>query len=143
MDDKEKPKLKAPPQSITLPSSLLQDTKKQDLLTVRKKYRGPKEIPADIGQNGVAALVFIGLLNCFKKARDVKEGELKDIIWGFVQCGNEDRAVAAGITALRGMGYLYYTDPLGNKISEHNYDPSKKIWVRYSPKFLNLLQEGD
>lgn len=131
--------IKGPPQKVILPADLLQDTKQQTLQTIIKPYAGYKYLPADIGQNGVACLAFRGFLDCFKKANHVSEGTLPDIIWGFEQCGYDPRAVAAGITALRALGYIYYTDPLGNKITEHNFDPKKPIWLRYTQKFLNLL----
>lgn len=132
-----------PRQNIYLPSSILQDATVQPLLKLRPGFVGVKQVPADLGQNDVAALVFMALVECFKKAKNIAEGELKDLIWGFEQCGHDPRAVAAGLTALRKLGYIYYTDPVGNKIAEHNFDPKKAIWVRYADKLVNLFAETD
>lgn len=132
-------KRKPLPQQVILPSSLLGDTTKQSLQVLIPKYGGVKTVPADLGQNDVAALAFHALLDCFHKAGNVAEGELKDILWGFEQCGLDPRAIASGLTKLRALGYVYYTDPLGQKISEHNFDPKKPIWLRYSEKFMMLL----
>lgn len=132
---------KAPSQSIHLSTDLLIDPTMQPLMILRPGFIGVKEVPAEIGQNGVAVLVFVDLVECFKKAGKICEGKLSDLIWGFDQCGRDKRAVAAGLTHLRKLEYIYYTDPLGAKISEHNFDEKKAIWIRYSDKFLKMFAE--
>lgn len=132
-------RLKPPPQKVILSADLLQDARKQDLQVIFSPYQGCQIVPAEVGQNGVAFLAFQGLLQCFEKTGNISEGQLKDILWGFEQSGHDPRAVAAGLTKLRALGYTYYTDPLGNRISEHNFDPKKAIWLRYSSKFLALM----
>jgi hypothetical protein len=134
---------KAPTQNIYLPTSVLQDATMQPLMKLRPGFTAVKEVPAEIGQNGVAALVFVDLVECFKKAGHISEGKLNDLIWGFEQCGRDPRAVAAGLTKLRELGYIYYTDPTGTRITEHNFDPKKAIWVRYSDKMVNLFAERE
>lgn len=131
---------KRPVQAFNLPSSLLENATHQKIQVILKPFVGCKLIPAEVGQNGVALLAFQGLLQCFQKAKNVSEGELKDILWGFEQSGHDPRAIAAGLTKLRDLGYVYYTDPLGARITEHNFDPKKAIWLRYSEKFLTLLR---
>lgn len=128
-------------QSIHLSTDLLIDPTMQPLMTLRPDFVGVKEVPAEIGENGVAALVFVDLVECFKKAGKICEGKLNDLIWGFNQCGRDPRAVAAGLTHLRKLGYIYYTDPLGAKITEHNFDPKQLIWIRYSDKLLKMFAE--
>jgi hypothetical protein len=130
---------KTVPQSVILSSDLLDNTKAQGLTIIYPKYKGCKEIPAEVHGNGVALLTFHALVQCFEKKGNVAEGELPDLIWGFEQCGYDPRAVAAGLTELRRQGYLYYTDPLGVTITEQNFNPKHPVWVRYTPKLLGLL----
>lgn len=89
-------------------------------------------------------MVFIELQKCFSKAGKVCEGLLPNLIWGFEQCGYDTRHVAAGLTKLRDLGYIYYSDAGRLRISEITYTGDKKqqIWVRYDQKFLDLLVKG-
>ena len=92
-------------------------------------------------------MVFIELQKCFDKAGKVCEGLLPNLIWGFTQCGYDSRHVAAGLTKLRSLDYLFYSDAGRLPISEFIMSPDKsqQIWVRYSKKFLDLIrteQEG-
>lgn len=136
MIDRKPPQKPKP--SVVLPSSLLQDVRKEPLQVVAKPYLGITHRPSDV-TGGVAGVVFDLLLSCFQRQQQVAEGLLPNLIWGFQECGHDPRMVAAGLTELRSKGYLYYTDPIGNRISEHNFDPKTPVWVRYQPKLLNLL----
>jgi len=135
--------MKRPPQQVFLPSSLLENPNQQPLLQLRPSFRGVKEIPPELGTGDVATLIFVSLLDCFKRAEKVCEGLLGDLIWGFEQCGIEPRATAAGLTRLRVLGYIRYTDETGSNLSEINFDPTKLIWIRYTSKFLNLIASED
>lgn len=131
--------IKKPPQSIHLPSSLLVDPTKEPLKILQKPYFGIKEVPSELGNNDVATMVFIELNRCFEKAGFVAEGLLGNIIWGFEQCGYDPRHVAAGLTKLRALNYIYYSDELGNRLSEVMFDAKKPIWIRYGKKFTDLI----
>lgn len=126
-------------QNITLPSSLLTDSSAEPLKILLKPYKGITHTPADVGQGDVACFVFIELQKCFQKQGFVAEGLMGNVIWGFEQCGFDPRAVAAGLQALRKLGYLIYTDPRGTEIHELSFDPKTLIWIRYTSKMLNLF----
>lgn len=125
--------------SMFLPSSLLRDATMEPLQVLVKPYLGITEMPAELSGNDVATFVFVELNKCFKKAGFVAEGLIGNIIWGFQECGFDPRHVAAGLTKLRAMGYIRYTDPQGNAIHEFNFDPKKPVWVRYTDKMISLF----
>lgn len=130
------------PQHITLSTSLLENSKLEPLQKIVDPYKGLIHIPADVGQGGPVTMVFIELQKCFQKAGYVAEGLLGNIIWGFSECGYDPKNTAAGLTALRKLGYIRYTDSLGNEIFEGTFDPSnggKPIWIRYTTKMINLF----
>ena len=104
-----------------------------------KPYQGITEVPNDVGSGGPETLVFVELQKCFKKAGFVAEGMLSNIIWGFEQCGYDPRAVAAGLSKLRELGYVFYSDERSNPVHEQNFDPNKPVWIRYTPKMCKLF----
>lgn len=129
-----------PPQSVILPSSLLLDPTKEPLDIVLAHYNGITHVPAELAMNnGPELMVFVELNNCFKKAKHVAEGMLANVLWGFHQCGYDERHVAAGLTKLRTLGYITYTDERRVPISEHDWNPHKPIWIRYTKKFMDLF----
>jgi hypothetical protein len=116
---------------------MLIDPTKEPLHIVLKPYRGVTSIPAEL--TGPDQMVFVELNKCFKKAGFVAEGMMGNIIWGFELCGFDPRHVAAGLTSLRAKGYIVYTDERREAIHEYGFDGKKPIWIRYAPKFTNLL----
>lgn len=131
-----------PQQQFTLPADLLENSKQEPLQVLIKPYRGIKHVPPELGAGDEATMVFVELQRCFKKAGCVAEGLLGNLIWGFEQCGYSSRAVAAGLTKLRHLGYIRYTDPLGNPIFEATIDTRNgglPIWLRYTDKMINLF----
>jgi hypothetical protein len=136
-----------PPAAFNLSTDLLENPNKEPLQILFKPYLGLKEIPSELAHGNETTLVFIGLQECHKKAGFVAEGLLGNIIWGFEQCGYDPRAVARGLTRLRDLGYIRYTDPLGNTIHEATFDPKNggiPIWLRYTDKMVKLfVREGN
>lgn len=128
---------------ITLSSSLLIDPTTEPLQTILPSYRGITHVPSEL--DGPALMVFIELQKCFQKAGNVSEGLLPNLIWGFEECGYDPRHVAAGLTKLRALDYLYYSDAGRQRLSEFLITPDKnqKIWLRYTPKFTNLFVKND
>jgi hypothetical protein len=136
-------KMHAVRQEVHLPASILENSKKEPLTPLISPYRGIKATPAELCAGDEATLVFVGLLDCFKKSNMVAEGLLPNVVWGFEQCGFDPRSVAMGLTKLRKLGYIRYTDDLGGEIFEQNFDPQKPIFIRYTKKFIDLLvKEG-
>lgn len=133
---------KKPAQEFYLPSTLLQDPTQEPLKIILTPYCGITHVPSDLGGNDVATLVFVELQKCFKKAGFVAEGMLANIIWGFENCGYAPQHVAGGLAKLRKLGYIRYTDERGNPIFETDFNPKKPVWIRYEPKFTDLLVRG-
>ena len=117
--------LAKPSQKIFLPSSVLQDPTKEPLKVILSPYKGITHVPSDLGREDVATFVFVELQRCFTKAGNVAEGMLSNIIWGFEECGYDPRHVAAGLTQLRKLDYIFYSDERGNPIYEQNFDPNR------------------
>lgn len=130
---------KRPGQQIHLPSTLLQDPTKEPLKVILTPYHGITHVPSELGNSDVTTFVFIELNRCFQKAGFVAEGMLANIIWGFEQCGYGPNHVAGGLSQLRKLGYIQYTDERNNPIYETNFDPKKPVWIRYAPKFTELF----
>jgi hypothetical protein len=130
---------KKPVQEFYLPTSILEDPTKEPLRIILTPYQGITHVPSELANNDTATLVFIELNRCFKKAGFVAEGMIANIIWGFEHCGYEPNYVASGLSKLRRMGYIRYTDEKDNAISEIMFDPKKPIWIRYEPKFTELF----
>ena len=130
--------------SIIMPDSVLQNSKKEPLNTVIKPYQGLKRIPPELNDGGPACFVFYGLTQCFQRQKEVSEGLLANIIWGFGECGYDQRHVAAGLSALNKLGYIFYSsEQRGSAILETNFDPKKPIWIRYTNKMIDLFyREG-
>lgn len=127
--------------AITLPSSLLIDPTHEPLQELFSPYRGITHVPGEL--DGPALMVFVELQKCFQKANKVCEGLLPNIIWGFENCGYDPKHVAAGLTKLRSLNYIHYSDAGRQPISEYFFDPNKPVWIRYSKKFTNLLVKTD
>jgi hypothetical protein len=89
--------------------------------------------------NGPDLMVFVELNNCFKRQKNVSEGMLANVMWGFEQCGYAPDHVAAGLTALRKKGYITYTDERRVPLSDYDFNPKKPIWIRYTRKFTDLF----
>lgn len=126
-------------QEFYLPSSILQDPTQEPLQIILTPYKGITHVPSDLGQNDPVTMVFIELNKCFKKAGFVAEGMLSNIIWGFKECGYDPNVVASGLTKLRKLGYIFYSDERSNPIYEQDFNPKKPVWIRYSQKFKELL----
>jgi hypothetical protein len=127
--------------AITLPSSLLIDPSMEPLQEILAPYRGITHVPSEL--DGPALMVFIELQKCFQKAGKVCEGLLPNIIWGFENCGYDPKHVASGLTKLRHLNYIYYSDAGRQPVSEYFFDPAKPVWIRYSDKFTALLVKGE
>lgn len=127
------------PQKVFLPSSLLEDSRAEPLSVRLPYYKGITEVPGDVGHGDEVTLVFIELQKVFKKAGNVSEGLMGNIIWGFEQCGYDPRAVAKGLSGLRTLGYTKYTDPVGEELHELSFDPKTPIWIRYTNKMMDLF----
>jgi hypothetical protein len=130
-------------QDIVLPTSMLADPTIEPLHVILPLYNGITHVPSEL--DGPALMVFIELQKCFQKAGKVCEGLLPNIIWGFSQCGYDTKHVAAGLTRLRTLKYIFYSDAGRSPYSEVIMSPDKniQIWIRYTPKMTNLFITGE
>ena len=126
-------------QGVHLPADLLRDSTREPLRVILNPYRGITHVPPELGRGDPACMVFIELQKCFQRQGFVAEGLMANIIWAFGECGYDPRAVAAGLTALRKLGYVEYTAPDGNPVHELSFAPGPPIWIRYGRRFLDLL----
>ena len=128
-------------QDIVMPTSMLIDPSIEPLQVILPLYTGITHVPSDL--RGPALFVFKLLHKCFERAGKVCEGLLPNLIWGFQECGHDPQHVAAGMTELRRLGYVFYSDAGRLPISELTYTPNKhiQIWVRYEKKMLDLCMK--
>jgi hypothetical protein len=130
-------------QDIVLSTSLLIDPSVEPLQTILTSYHGITHVPSEL--DGPALMVFVELQKCFQKAGKVAEGLLPNVFWGFQQCGYDANHVAAGLTKLRALDYIYYSDAGRLPLSEFTLGMSMKqqIWIRYTKKFTNLIVKNN
>jgi hypothetical protein len=130
-------------QAINLSTSMLTDPTMEPLHVILPLYNGITHVPSEL--DGPALMVFIELQKCFQKSKKVCEGLLPNIIWGFEQCGYDPKHIAAGLTKLRTLKYIFYSDAGRSPYSEVIMSPDKniQIWIRYTPKMMNLFITGD
>ena len=82
-----------------------------------------------------------GLLDCFSKAGEVKEGVAKDVLWGFEVSGHSPVDVIYGLVDLKRAGFIGFETPDGIETDEHN-DNLKECWVTYKKKFMEIVFGG-
>ena len=126
-----------PPQQVHLSTDMLIDPTFEPLFEILSPYKGITHVPSEL--DGPALMVFIELQKCFQKAGRVCEGLLPNIIWGFEQCGYDPNHIAAGLTKLRARDYIFYSDAGRLPVNEFDWNPNKPVWIRYLPKFTDLL----
>lgn len=88
-----------------------------------------------------AQIVMQCLFSVFEKNKEVKEGILKDWIFGFAQAGVPAQCTVAGVDALIRQDYIHlaYDDGMPGNISNPK---SIDCWVRYNKKLLNMVGEA-
>lgn len=83
--------------------------------------------------------VLEGLWKCFKKAGFVKEGLIKDLLWGFVDvCGYTPEKVAYGLVDLHRAGYVKFIAPDNAEVDEHATRLGE-CWLKYTDKLIALV----
>ena len=115
---------------------------KQDLNLIYPTYGGFRGLPLDILPQSPAAVVFTGFASIFEKQKNISEGTLSDVLFGFAAGDWDLAAVGQGLTELRFRKYIFYTDAKRVVMPEEYFisHPESSPWVRYSPKFLACFQ---
>lgn len=114
-------------------------TKPQELNKIRPYYDTAKEVPSSLVPE--AQIVLHSLLSCFDRQKEVKEGKLDDLVWGFEQAGVPGGCTVIGLQALVKQGYLKLQAP-DNTFVDMTSDRIKECWVRYERRLLDLVYEG-
>lgn len=110
------------------------------LRCTKQFYNGLKYNPEDIKQDSPAGVVFYNLNLCYQHGKNVSEGCVEDVIWGFRQSGIPANIVVDGFTELYRLGYLNFTDPNGTMLLGTF---NEKAWYQWTRKFYSLLLEGN
>ena len=132
-----------PPEGTTPPASVMTleaqvENNPQPLLKIRPYYETSKEVPGALAPE--AQLVLHALLSCFEKQKDVQEGLIGDLVWGFEQAGIPKEASVIGLDRLAVAGYVKFQAP-DNTFIDFSADAISKAWVRYQPKLLDMVYE--
>ena len=108
----------------------------QGLRTVRPFYHGLKKQPDDFRQESPAGVLFYNLQLCYQHQKNISEGMVGDIIWGFRQSGIPGNIVMDGFTELYRLKYLDFTDERGTHLLGSF---NEKSWYKWTARFLILL----
>jgi hypothetical protein len=115
---------------------------KQDLQVKWPTYKGFKGAPiGSLDFESPANIVLTGLASIFDKKGYIAEGTLKDIFFGFDTSGWDIALVGQGLTQLRALGFIKYTDERGEEMPESYFisHPESEPWVRYNKKFMDCF----
>lgn len=93
-------------------------------------------IPMDISEN--ARKVMRCLIDCFTKAGEVREGIVKDVLWGFEVSGHSPVDTAYGLVDLKRAGYVGFEAPDGTEVDEHSQFLAQ-CWLTYKRKLLDIV----
>lgn len=98
----------------------------------------PSTLPAE------AIIVLQLLFTCFEKAKAVSEGLIGDMLWGFaqVQPPVPPELTLNGLKQLAKLGYVKFQAP-DNTFVDLASDQASSAWIRYQPKLLDLVYEGE
>ena len=111
--------------------------KKQDLNLIYPTYKGFKGFPGD----SPGAVVMAGFAAIFERQGCIAEGTLTDIFFGFETSGWDISFVGRGMTELKILGMIYYTDENHISMPEEYFITNNAVpWVRYSKKFLDCFK---
>ena len=114
--------------------------KPQELKIVRSFYAMTKSIPSILKPE--AQIILQALFDCFERQKEVKEGKLDDLVWGFQQAGINGPLTVMGIKYLFEAGYLRLQGDDNQFYREMTKENVGALWIRYQPKLLELVYEG-
>ena len=110
--------------------------KPQELRLIRPYYESYLNIPSAL--SGEAQIVMHGLFSCFDKQGSVKEGKVKDLVWGFNVSMIEPDCTYKGLADLHREGYLEFADDCGSILTPATSD-LPECFVKYKAKMLTLV----
>lgn len=103
---------------------------------VSSKFYGYKWHPPEFPARSPEGFVFALLGSIYLKAGNVKESQIKEVMFGFQQSGFKPSLVMDAFKALKQHGYMYFTDDAGCMLFG---DPTPDMWFKFTPRFLDLV----
>lgn len=117
------------------------DATKQKLNQMRTFEAMAMQVPALLPPE--AQMVLQLLFSCFEKQKNVEEGIIKDIVWGFAQITPPipPELTLRGLEQLRTQGYVKFQGQ-DNSIVLSLSQKIEDCWLRYEPKLLSMVYSG-
>lgn len=134
-----------PPEGVAPPTHVMTqevvvENNPQPLRAIRPYANSCLKIPATLGSE--ATVVLHALFECFAKAKEVREGLIGDLAWGFSQVGIAVELTLKGLLVLEREGYIKFQAPDGAYVDLMS-SSAEKAFVRYQPKLLEMVYDGD
>lgn len=132
-----------PPKNVTPPTSVgtmeaTVENKPQLLRKIKPYSQTGATVPVLIKPE--AQVVMHALFSCFDRQKEVREGLVGDLLWGFEQCGIPAGCSAVGLMELNNQGYLKFQAP-DNTYINFQSDQIGKAWIRYQKKLLDMIYD--
>jgi hypothetical protein len=129
-----------PPAGTKISSSMTMeatvDVKPQPLLKLRPFILAVKAIPATLPPE--AQIVLQNLLSCFEKQKNVSEGLIGDVMFGFNTCGIPPQCTYEGLRQLAKEGYLKFQAKDNSWVNIES-EAADGAFVRYQKKLLDMV----
>jgi hypothetical protein len=120
--------------SMTLEATV--EVNPQPLKQIRPFVLAVSAIPSTLPPE--AQITLQNLLSCFEKQKNVSEGLIGDLMWGFAQCGTPVNCTYEGLKQLAKEGYLKF-QAKDNSWVDIESEQADGAWVRYQRKLLDLV----
>lgn len=121
-----------------MPEKLTLQNYSPKLRVIKPYYNGLSKEPEDIRMDSPAGVVFYNLQICYSNQKNISEGVIEDIIWGFRQSGIPADITWEGLKDLKKKGYIFFHDGTGVAIIGQL---TEKLWYRWTSKFFDLLRD--
>lgn len=132
-----------PPSSSKAVSSMTMEAvvenKPQELRVVKPFNVACLSIPGNLP--GAAQITLQCFFSCFEQQKNVKEGLIGDILWGFEQAGIPIQCSIDGLRELHRLGYLKF-QAKDNEFVSFDSDKIQSAFIRYEKKLLDMVYEN-
>jgi hypothetical protein len=112
------------------------DVKPQSLTTFKTFEAMVMNIPGNLPAE--AQLVLQALFSCFEKQKNLSEGLVGDLMWGFGQAGIPSELTLNGLKQLKTHGFIKFKLPDGSFIDPEGMH-FEKAFVHYMPKLKDCV----
>lgn len=132
-------------QSVMTLEATVENTGPQKLKPIRafsEMVHGFESSAASADLPGEGQIVLQNFFDVFEKQQSVKEGLVKDIVFGFTvnsPAGLDlTKLIVIGLVQLFKKGYIKFRAPDGTLV-DNNTDHIMECWVQYEKKLLDLV----